>query len=196
MPYSARSTVKEYLNIPLGTTTEDAQIDAALSAADARIDNYCGRTFVVATGTTTRDMVPWDSTTVVLPNTELQSANSITIKLDTTGDGTFDETLTSADWFLVGDQAPFQRITRRSGQWPIHRDGRASVQVEGEYGYQATVPDAVVQASTMLAARHYQRATSPLGFQTGIGELGFARVSKIDADVADLLSPYRRPGIA
>ena len=198
MPYSSVATVKAFLNIPEGDSGENDAITAALNAADAQIDRYTGRTFTVPDAVSTREMVPWDATTVRLP-AELDRATSIVVKEDTSDDGTFDTTLTSSDWFLEGDQAPYRTIKRVSGVWPQPRSGRASVQVEGFYGYDSTgVPAPVVQASTMLAARLYQRHSSPLGFQAGIGgDFGAIRIGRgLDPDVAAMLDTYKRAAIA
>ena len=197
MPYSTRDTIKEWLNIPSATTDEDSAIDAALAAADAQIDNWTGRTFTVPGSASTRVMVPLTATKVRLP-ADLDRSTGIVVKTDTTDDGTFDETLTAADWFLLEDQAPFRTIVRRTGYWPQHRSGRPSVQVEGFYGYDsAGVPAPVVQASTMLAARLYQRQSSPLGFQAGVGgDFGAIRIGRgLDPDVAGLLAQYKKAGI-
>lgn len=195
--YSTVATVKEYLGIPTATLTEDAGITAALSAAEDRIDKYCGRTFVVPSGTSVRTVRPWSGTVVILP-AELAQTTDLAVATDTTDDGTFDTALTSADYYAgPGDQAPFLELHRVSGTWPRLRSGRASVEVTAWFGYAMTVPDSVVQAATMLAARLYQRRSSPLGFQTGASpEFGAVRISRIDPDVASLLTGYRAPAVA
>ena len=195
--YSTVATVKEYLGIPTATLTEDAALTAALSAAEDRIDQYCGRTFVVPTGTTARSVRPWSDTVVILP-AEIAQTTDLAVAVDTADDGVFETALTSADWWAgPGDQAPFLELHRVSGQWPRLRSGRASVEVTGWYGFGMTVPDSAVQAATMLAARLYQRRSSPLGFQTGASpEFGAVRISRIDPDVASLLTGYRHIAVA
>ena len=195
MPYSTLATVKEYLGLD-GTDSEDDQVTAALNAADDRIDKWCGRTFAVAAAVSTRTCGPWDGSLVRLP-AELFKLDDLVVKVDTADDGVYDTTLTAAEYFVRGDQAPYRDLIRVSGVWPQPRSGRPSVEVEGFYGYETAVPEAVVQASTMLAARLYQRRSSPLGFQAGIGaELGAVRVSRMDHDVAALLTGYRRLAVA
>lgn len=197
MPYSSVATVKAFLNVPAGDTGEDDAVTAALSAADAQIENYTGRVFTIPAATTAREVVPYTATVVRLPS-ELDRDTSVVVKTDTTGDGTFDTTLTDADWFLVGDTAPYREIVRRGGSWPVHANGRASVEVTGYYGYDNDgVPAPIVQASTMLAARLYQRHGSPLGFQAGVGgDFGAIRIGRgLDPDVAALLGPYKRAAV-
>ena len=195
--YSSVATVKDYLGIPTATTSEDAGITAALNAAEDRIDKFCGRTFVVPVAVSTRTVAPWSDTVVILP-AELAQTTDLVVKTDTTDNGTFDTTLTAADYYAgPGDLAPFTELHRVSGAWPRLRSGRPSVEIEAWFGYAMTVPDSVVQAATMLAARLYQRRSSPLGFQTGASpEFGAVRISRIDPDVAALLTGYRAPAIA
>jgi len=195
--YSTVAVVKEYLGIPTGTTSEDAGITAALAAAEDRIDKYCGRTFVVPDAATARSVAPWSYDVVILP-AELAQLTDLAVKTDTTDDGTFDTTLVAADYYAgPSDQAPFLEIRRVGGSWPRPASGRASVQVTGWYGYAMTVPAPVTQAATMLAARLYQRRSSPLGYQTGTSpEMGVIRISRIDPDIAALLTGYRKVAVA
>ena len=196
--YVAAATVKEWLGIPTATLTEDAAIAAAISAAEDRIDKFCGRTFVVPSGTSVRSCRPWSSTTVIVP-AEIAQTTSLAVKTDTADDGVFDTTLTITDDFYLGpnDLAPWTELTRVAGYWPNPSSGRASVEVTAYFGYAMTVPDSVVQAATMLAARLYQRRSSPLGFQTGVSnEFGAVRISRLDPDISGLLTGYRRLAMA
>lgn len=194
--YTTLAVVKEWLGIPVAVTAEDTAITAALNAAEDRIDKYTGRTFVVPSGTSVRVTRPWSSTLVIVP--EIAQATGLAVKVDTSDDGTFDTTLTSADWFTgPGDLAPFTELVRFSGTWPQPVSGRAAIEITAWFGYAMTVPDSVVQAATMLAARLYQRRSSPLGFQAGASpEFGPVRIGRIDPDIAALLSGYRRVAVA
>lgn len=194
--YSTVATVKEYLGIPTASTTDDAAITAALEAAEERIDQHCGRTFVVPAAVSTRTTRPWSSKVVTLPAGLAQLADLV-VKTDTAGDGVFDTTVTAAEYYVDGDTAPYGTLVRVTGTWPTPSTGRPSVEVEGWYGYAMTVPYSVTQAATMQAARLHQRRSSPLGFQTGTSpEMGAVRVSRVDPDVASLLVGYRVPAVA
>ena len=197
MAYSTVAVVKEYLSIPSGTTSEDTAITAALAAAEARIDKYCGRTFVVPTGTSTRTVTPWSDACVILP-AELAQLTGLVVSVDLDDNGSYETTVDAADYYAgPGDLAPFTELWRTSGSWPRLRSGRRSVQIVGWFGYAMTVPDSVKQAATMLAARLYQRRSSPLGFTTGASpEFGAVRISRIDPDVAALLAGYRVLAVA
>jgi hypothetical protein len=58
------------------------------------------------------------------------------------------------------------------------------------------VPYGIQQAALILAARLYQRKASPLGIVTGFADYGIARISRTDPDVAALLQPHKRIGVA
>ena len=197
MAYTSRDTVKEWLSIPDATDSEDSAIDDAIAAAEARIDQWAGRTFVVPSAVSTRDVAPWSDRLVVLP-ADVAQITDMVVKEDTTGDGVFDATLAAGDWYLgPGDEAPFTRLVRTSGRWHVSRYSQRTVHVEAWFGYAMAVPDPIVQAATMLAGRLYQRRSSPLGFQTGLSpDMGEVRVSRIDHDVASLLAGYRVPAVA
>lgn len=190
--YSTVATVKDYLGVPLVQDSEDDAITAALDAAEDRIDRWCGRTFVVPSGTTTRTLRPWSESVLYVP--DIAQTDDLAVAVDLNDDGTAETALTSADYYVgPSDVAPFSELHRVSGRWPLPRSGRATVAVTAFYGYAMTVPDAVVQAATMLAARLYQRRSSPLGIAAGMSpEMGPVRIGRLDHDVAALLTGYRK----
>jgi hypothetical protein len=188
MAYTTLALVKASLGIPTGTTTEDTAITAAISAADATIDQYCGRTF--ETSATTRVYIPRSSQKLDIDDL---ASSTVTIKTDEDQDGTYETTLVAGtDYVLVGNAAPYRVVTNVNRGWPLSLYGRPTVEVTGTFGYAAAVPDNVKQAALLLAARLYQRKASPLGFQAGaISELGPVRISRSDPDVGALLHGLR-----
>ena len=196
--YVSTSAVKDWLGIPTATTTEDSAIATAISAAEDRIDKHCGRNFTVPDAVSTRSCAPWSPTVVIVP-AEIAQTTDLVVKTDTADDGTFDTTLTvTTDYYVgPGDQAPWTELIRVNGYWPTPISGRASVEIEAFYGYAMAVPDAIVQATTMLAARLYQRRSSPLGVMAGASpEFGPVRVGRLDHDVTALLVGFRRLALA
>ncbi len=196
--YSTRDTVKTYLGIPGATTSEDDAIDAALDAAEARIDAWTGRTFVIPGAATGRVFRPWSSTILYID--DAGTTSGFVVKEDRDDDGVYETTLTgTTDYYLHGqNQAPFREVCRVGGVWPQPRSGRPSVEVTAIWCYDQTgVPEQITQAATILGARYYQRRSSPLGFQAGLSpEFGVARVSRMDPDVEGLLSGFRLPAVA
>jgi len=193
--YTTRAVVKTYLGIPAGTATEDDPIDAAIDAAEQEIDNYTGRSFAVPGSASSKVYRPTNDRVVMVD--DIAQLTSLVVKTDTADDGTYDTTLTiTSEFVLDGNDAPYRIIRRVDGSsFPRPLSGRATVEVTAYYGYGMSIPKAVVQASTVLGARLYQRRSSPLGFQAGL-EGDAVRISRIDPDVRALLSGYRLPAVA
>ena len=194
--YTTQSLVKTYLGIPSGTTSEDTAIDNAIAAAEAEIDQITGRTFVVPGGATAKTYVAYDDYTVYVD--DIAKTDGLIVKEDTTLDGTYDTTLTiTTDYILDGNTAPYRVIRRVDGdEFTRGRYGRPTVQVTAFYGYAMTVPDQVKQCALVIAARLYQRRSSPLGFQAGSVDVGFVRISRTDPEVIALLRGLKLPAAA
>ena len=193
--YTTRAVVKTYLGIPSGTTSEDDPIDAAIDAAEAEIDAHTGRTFVVPGAATAKVYQPINDRVVLVD--DIAQTTSLVIKTDTADDGSYDETLTiTSEFILDGNEAPYRVVRRVDGSsFPRPLSERPTVQVTAYFGYGMCIPKAIVQASTVLGARLYQRRSSPLGFQAGL-EGDAVRISRIDPDVRALLSGYRLLAVA
>lgn len=193
MAYTTRSLVKASLGIPTAVTTEDSAIDAAILAADASIDQYCGRSFEVAS--TTRVYQP---TSAFLVYCDDLSSDTVTVRTDDDDDGVYETLLTAnTDYIVVGNTSPYTILKNVNGGWPLSYYGRPTVQIQGSFGYAAAVPNTVKQAALLLASRIYQRKASPLGFQAGVvSELGPVRISRNDPDVAAMLAGLRVFGVA
>ena len=193
--YTTRAVVKTYLGIPSGTTSEDDPIDAAIDAAEAEIDAHTGRTFVVPGAATAKVYQPINDRVVLVD--DIAQTTSLVIKTDTADDGTYDTTLTiTSEFILDGNEAPYRVVRRVDGSsFPRPSSDRPTVQVTAYFGYGMSIPKAIVQASTVLGARLYQRRSSPLGFQAGL-EGDAVRISRIDPDVRALLSGYRLLAVA
>jgi hypothetical protein len=87
--------------------------------------------------------------------------------------------------------------------WPINwllRPGRRftgssidQIRVTARWGFPA-IPDDIAEATLILANRRYKRKESPEGV-LGSAEWGLVRVSRVDPDVLDLISPYLLEGV-
>lgn len=187
MAYTTQALVKTYLGIPSSTSSENTAIDSAIAAADSEIDQICGRTFVTPGAATTKTYVPYDDYTVYID--DVAQTTGLVVKEDTALDGAYDTTLTiTTNFILTGNSAPYRVLRRVDGDlWLRDRYGRPTVSVEAFHGYKMTVPSQVSQCSLVIAARLYQRKSSPLGFQTGGVDLGFVRISRSDPEVVALL---------
>ena len=196
MAYTSQALVKAYLGIPSSTSSENTAIDNAIAAADAEIDQITGRTFVVPSGATAKTFIPYDDYTLYVD--DVAQLTGLVVKEDTTLDGTYDTTLTiTTDYVVNGNNAPYRVIKRVDGDtWPRDRYGRPTVEVTAFYGYGMAVPDQIKQCSLVIAARLYQRRSSPLGFQAGSVDVGFVRISRTDPEVIALLRGLKLPAAA
>ena len=196
MAYTTQALVKAYLGIPAATSSENTAIDNAIAAAEAEIDEITGRTFEVPSGATAKTYIPFDDYTVYV--NDIAQTTGLIVKTDTSLDGTYDTTLTiTTDYVLDGNTAPYRVIKRVDGSaYPRDRYGRPTVQVTAFYGYGMAIPDQVKQCALVIAARLYQRKSSPLGFQAGSVDVGFVRISRTDPEVIALLRGLKLPAAA
>ncbi len=196
MAYTSQALVKAYLGIPSSTSSENTAIDNAIAAADAEIDQITGRTFVVPSGATAKTFIPYDDYTLYVD--DVAQLTGLVVKEDTSLDGTYDTTLTiTTDYVVNGNNAPYRVIKRVDGDtWPRDRYGRPTVEVTAFYGYAMAVPHQIKQCSLVIAARLYQRRSSPLGFQAGSVDVGFVRISRTDPEVIALLRGLKIPAAA
>ena len=196
MAYTDLATVRSYLGIPSSDSSQTAAINAAIAASDKEIDQITGRTFVVPSGATAKTFIPYDDYTLYVD--DVAQLTGLVVKEDTNLDGTYDTTLTiTTDYVVDGNNAPYRVIKRVDGDtWPRDRYGRATCQVTAFYGYGMAVPDQIKQCSLVIAARLYQRRSSPLGFQAGSVDVGFVRISRTDPEVIALLRGLKIPAAA
>ena len=196
MAYTDLATVRSYLGIPSSDSSQTAAINAAIAASDKEIDQITGRTFVVPSGATAKTFIPYADYTLYVD--DVAQLTGLVVKEDTTLDGTYDTTLTiTTDYVVNGNSAPYRVIKRVDGDtWPRDRYGRPTVEVTAFYGYGMAVPDQIKQCSLVIAARLYQRRSSPLGFQAGSVDVGFVRISRTDPEVIALLRGLKIPAAA
>ena len=195
MPYSSVATIKSYLGIPSGSTSEETAITAALNAADQEINNICGRTFAVPGATSVKTYVPTSDKYAIVD--DIAQLSGLVVKLDSSDDGTYDVTLAGSSYIMDGNSAPYTVLRRVDGNsfYRFHSN-RPTIQVTAYHGFGMSVPYPIEQASTILAARLYQRRSSPLGVTAGSAEAGVFRISRQDPELVSLLRGYRLFGVA
>ncbi len=193
--YATLSDVKAALRIT--DTVDDSLLEISIEAASREIDGWCERFFYSTSAT--RVYLPTDSLTT--HTDDIQTVT--TLKVDTAGDGTFDQTWTTSDFQLSplngiagGIETPFNTVSAVGDYlFPIYQprnvEGQqASVQIVGVFGF-ASIPTAVKQACIILSMRQFSRYQSPMGVM-GMGDLGMIRIGRVDPDVEKLLMPFRR----
>lgn len=177
------------------TNFMDGDIQLALSAASRAVDEICARRFYAdSDATQVRYFTPYRPDYVWIDDL----LTLTTLQTDEGGDGTYENTWTSTDYFLsplnaAADSKPYTWIqANRFGSY-IFPTWDKSVKVTGKFGWSA-VPPAVSEATTILAGRFLKRAReAPFGAAELLALGGAAiRLSGRDPDVAALLGPYIR----
>jgi hypothetical protein len=197
--YATLADVKAAFRI--NDDVDDTLLELSIESASREIDGWCERVFYNA-GTATRVYVPTDSFLV-----ETEDIISVTtLKTSSTGD-TFDTT-----WSAPGDYQ-LEPLNGISGGLTVPRNRiraigsyvfplwdprninahEATVQVTGVFGFEA-IPTAVKQACIILSQRQFKRYDTPLGIS--YDELGAMRVGRVDPDIQNLLSPYKKVRMA
>lgn len=200
--YTSVEEVKDRLAIT--DTVSDFQLLTAVQAAARAIEGYTGRFFYQLTET--RTFVPY--TLYELPIDDLVSLTSF--KVDTTGNGTFDQTWSSAtDYELAvgpgefnqmasGEARPYTQVRAINASgggkffpfiWPFSRYDR--VQIIGTWGW-PSVPFGIKQASIQVASEFFKLKDSPFGL-AGTSEFGVVRVPRVNPYITKLLNPYISP---
>jgi hypothetical protein len=174
-------------NLSITDSADDTTLTQALNSASVAIDDYCGRTFSLATQATER---------------RFRTRRSDYFMVDDIG--TLDDlVVTVNDAELVLDThfetAPDNALDRgrpitafRAHQaffWPTYYHGRPSLHVTAHWGWPA-VPEPVKQACLIQASRLWRRKDSPEGV-TGIADIGIVHMTRIDPDVRGLLERYK-----
>lgn len=192
-PYVSVPELKVYLNIT--GATDDALVTQAASSASRQIERYCGRQFNKTTTAAAR--VYRTERCDVVQVDDFHTTTDLVVKNDTADDGTYGETWSSSDYVLE----PFGGIEDGVSGFPYRKivavestrfyvGPRPRVQVTAQWGW-AAVPDAVKQATYILAAQLFGLKNATLGV-AGFGEFGVVRVRDIP-QVAALVDPYRHP---
>jgi hypothetical protein len=198
--YATTAELKVRLNIPATNTDYEADLDDALNSASREIERFTNRQYNKITVAAAREFEPFscDYTWV----TDFYSTTGLVIKIDENFDGTFERTLTTAEYELYprnGEEFgvtgfPFYKIFTANGvMFPIspRAERRGTVQITALWGW-ADVPPQVKAATLALAARNFQMKDAPLGM-VGSSEFGPIKVTD-DRFVATKLQGLRRCG--
>ena len=199
--YITLEEVKSTLTLT-GQTYADADITRAITAASRGIDMMCNRRFYLDDDGP--DALYYDPPAA---GDELDIDDHATVSLvetDNDGSGAFATSWTfGVDYVLRPTQAtawgmPFTKIVRKTTSPLVFPNASylESVRVTGTFGWPA-VPEAVVQATSIIATKLVKRAREAPFAIVGVGVDNFAvRLGKSDPEVAFLLGPYRRHRVA
>lgn len=196
--YASLSQVKAAARIT--DTVDDDLLELSIESASRMIDQHCQRRFFT-NGTETRVFVAQNA---FLCHIDDVAGTAITVKTSDDLDGVYDTTWTASDFQaeplnrnVNGIDFPTTKL-RAVGDYlfPVgwHRSnlGEAGVQVTAEFGFGTAVPTDVTHACIISSLRLFKRFDSALGV-AGLGpDMGVVRVSRVDADVAAILAPFRK----
>jgi hypothetical protein len=189
--YCTRGDLTDQLRIT--DNIDDKIIDRAVTTASRLIDGRCGRRFYADTTATARYYTPRSSTFTIVD--DISSLTGLIIKSDADVNGTWETTLTVGTDIQVGPSnalarnEPINTFRAIQQYFPMSTVERETLEVTAKWGWPA-VPDAVAQATALLAARIFKRYDSPLGV-AGFGDMGAITVRRLDPDVELLIAPFR-----
>ena len=193
--YCTLAEVKSALR--LTDNVDDGLLEKAIESASRRIDGYCGR-FFYKTASTSINIYPINEYLLRMPQD--LSDNTITIKIDTTADGTYATTLTQGvDYILEPTNAvvrgyPYVHARMVGGAtFPLYvTPSFPTCQVTAQWGLNA-IPSDVSQACVLLSMRQFARLNAALGV-VGFADMAL-QVRAVDPDVRDLLNQYVMFGV-
>jgi hypothetical protein len=173
---------------------DDNMLERNIEAVSRVIDLITWRRFYAATET--RYYTAERSDALVVD--DLLSVT--TLKTDSDGDRTYEDTWTTSDYDLMPFNATLDGAPYRSLE--ITPDGDYSfptiakgVELKGSFGYSSTTPPPIEAACLLGASRLYQRKSTPLGVSAAanLGQLQVIVTKlKADPDFMGLVGPYTR----
>lgn len=195
--YCTLAELKDQLRIT--DAVDDVKLASCIVSASRVVDQLANRTFGTAGAPVARVFTPaWGLYLDGRPAVQVDPFTStvgLEVKLDRDGDGTYETTLTAADfdvWPFDASQTgqPFTHLVSKPNYVNALEYGYNTIQVTATWGYGA-VPDAVKQATLLQAARFFVRRDSPYG-QSGSPTTPTATLlDMVDPDVVLLLAPYK-----
>lgn len=187
--YATLAQFKERYDVEGTDNNRDAEMEAVIQSVSREIDLYCCRVFYAGSAGVVRYFEP------VSPGMcPIDDAITITaVKTDADGDGVYETTWASTDYYSMPmNGSPImwlQRSRQGSYSFPVYP---MAVQVTGTWGYASTTPDVVREACLIQSHRIWVRKAAPFGV-AGASEMGNAIViAKIDPDMQLMLDPLRR----
>jgi hypothetical protein len=189
--YCTLAEVKAALRIT--DNIDDTLLENAVEAASRRIDGECSRRFYIDATTSARTYAANRSAFVFID--DVATLTGLVVKVDDTFSGSYSKTLTAGTDYqteptnAAAQTEPVTMLRALNAGFPVEGNGRALIEVTAKWGWPA-IPDAIREATVLLAARQFKRLDSPLGV-AGFGDLGAIVVRRIDPDVAAMVAPFK-----
>lgn len=182
-------------------------VAGACTAASRLVDSYCERYFYQDATVSDRFYTPCSLYEV--ETDDISTTSGLIVAADSGYDGTYAQAWTIvSDFFLEpvnpaasGVTLPYRKITalysNAGGKYfyPRYRGyTRPYVKVTAKWGW-SSVPDAIVQATKILAARYLKMSDAPFDV-AGFNEFGAVRVREYSPAAETLLRPFKLCPIA
>lgn len=191
---------QEFLNyIKSPSETGDPNVIAAISAAQTEINGHCGRSFDLGDDPETRYFTPCSSDEWwIMPIDDVATLEDLVVSTSPTGSSSYSALTIGTDFIAEPTNGkrngisgwPYDRLRAVGGShWPTRLQPywRDTMQITATFGW-AEVPNAVQQATKILAALYYKLGEAPLGV-AGFDQFGSIRVREVP-QAAVLLSPF------
>ncbi len=202
-------TVVEVKNAMTDTTwgvTYDVEIEALITACSRAIDQFMGReagAFYVSADTTRYFDGPADDWLWIGELAAAPTSVAVALSGDidsSAGTGGTYTAWTATDFLLwpynaLAEGKPYMALVldTLNGNYATWYGFTKGIKIVGKFGYSATVPKWIKQATIIMAIRQFKRGQQAYQDTGAILELGQLRyVQKIDPDVAALLEAERR----
>lgn len=190
--YIASADVESSLTLT-GTTYASSDVDRAVAAANAAVEELFGRRFYHDTSPASRYYgIRHEGRRVLDFGDDLTRETTITVAVDTTGDQTFATTLSeNVDYVLEPlnaetDGLPYEQLRMIKSFLPR---GARMVEITGTWGWPGSVPPQQLPAfAEVLATKLVTRfREAPFGIVTAGADLGVAmRMARTDPDFPTL----------
>lgn len=194
MSYVAVEELAAWLRIK--DVVADPELTASLASGVEAVAAFCGHDFNDAASSATARVFAARHCDLLTID-PVSSTTDFAIAVDTSGDGTFNQTWAAADYQLEPlnqrqaglTDHPYYRVRAiESKTFPVTK--RATVQVTARWGW-TTVPDSVKTATLLHSARLHARRNTAAGIATGEA-LPTRMAMGLDKDVQALLMPFQR----
>lgn len=184
--YALLAQLKTWMGITTTDVDRDALLTLALTSASRFIDEHCGRRFFLDPSATERTFVTSSGGVLLLDDIGDEAGVLVTT-------GTVAAPVAVTDFDLLPRNAIARGWAAESISSATWAAG-VTVRVTARWGWPA-IPDQIVQATLIEAARIYKRKDSPEGV-AGSSDWGAIRISRADPEVVALLAPFRFTKVA
>lgn len=174
-PYVDLGRLKDYLKIKPEKIEQDDNLQDAINSASGEIEKHCNRQFNQVDTASARVYEPADAYTVAVD--DFWDLTGLVVEVDTNDDGTFATVVPSSDYEVyprngvVDGQAgwPYYEL-QFVNALPCYNRRKGIVRVTAKWGW-AAVPEAVRQATVIIAAETFQLKDAPFG-TAGMDQFG------------------------